>query len=731
MTAPAVAALSIDGRFDEPEWRAAKMFDEFLQIDPETREAAPYPTQARVVALQEGLAVGISATLPRALRTYGRSPRDADRMDADPVRIAVDFDGTGRTAYEFTVSLSGSVRDGVFLNQNQYSADWDSTWFHAVAEDDTAWHVELLIPWSVVPASERAEGDRTIGIWIVRFIKRLGRGFAFPALAPNRPTFVSDFHKMSVPRYSAAALDWFPYALVSVDQLADSSKGRAGLDVQWKNESGGQFTATVNPDFGQVESDDLVVNFSAFETFFSEKRPFFTENQQLFDLRTPTDGRLVNTRRIGAASDGGDGGATDIIGAAKYTAAAGTTDYGVFTAFEDDTGDIEGRSYFVGRVRQRANKWTYGYLGTFTDRPAIDRQAQVHALDADWQPTNGVRVRSMVFSSLIDAAGARDGAGAFAIVDYDRGGRLRNESSFTWFDRNLEINDLGFLPRRNMQRLRTRTTLTKRDYPADSSRALSDWSLEVDARRSDIGDWLSSRVGVFRQVRLRTPTSYEYYCIYNTRGIDDLITRGNGPVETPGRIDCGAEYQRQPGPRWRYELGVFVYEEGVRGGLTQEIYFSPRFIVTPNLSTEFSLSYQDSPDWFIYLPSNRQLASFARRFTEVTASFNWYPGRKQELRAKLQFVGLTANQGREYIASPQGNLASTGAAVQGFRQGEIGFQLRYRYELKPLSELFVVYSRGGRELERGERGLGGLWSAAVDQKTADQFLVKLRYRFQQ
>lgn len=726
---PSHAALKLDGRFEEAEWGGATRFTDFLQVDPETRELGPYPTEARVVALAEGLAVAITATIPRDQRVYGRSPRDADRMDADPVRIAVDFDGTGRAAYEFTVSLSGSVRDGIFQNQNEYSTDWDGTWFHAVAEDDNAWHAEVLIPWSVVPASERAASDRTIGIWITRYFKREGRGVAYPAIATNRPTFVNDFHRMQVPRYPASALDWFPYVSVSVDQLSDATEGRAGLDLQWKNESGGQFTATVNPDFGQVESDDLVVNFSAFETFFSEKRPFFTENQQLFDLRTTTDGRLVNTRRIGASPDGGGEGATDIVAAAKYTASAGNTDYGLFAALEDDTDDIDGRRYLVGRLRQRTNKLAFGYLGTLADRPAIDRQAQVHAIDADWQPTKGVRVRAMALGSLIDAADARDGAGAFVIIDYDRGGRLRNESSLTWFDRNLEINDLGFLQRRNMQRIRTRTVLTKRDYPQESPRALSDWALELEVRRSDVGDWLRSSVGITRSVRLRGPISYSFFCYYNPRGVDDVITRGNGRVKMPDRVDCGIEYQRQPGPRWRFDSGGFYYEEGVRGGFAKSAYVRPRFIITPNLSTEFLLEYVDSPDWFIYVSSSRQLASFRRKLAITNASLNWYPGRKQEFRAKVQYVALAASRGGVFATDPNGELTITGSDVPGFRQGEFGLQLRYRYELKPLSDVFVVYSRGGFSFERGERGFGGLLSSTVDEETADQFLVKLRYRF--
>ena len=86
----------------------------------------------------------------------------------------------------------------------------------------------------------------------------------------------------------------------------------------------------MNPDFGQVESDDLVVNFSATETFISDKRPFFTENQGIFEFTTPSDfSQLLYTRRVGGPADDGVG-AGDITAALKLNGSLGATKYGVF-----------------------------------------------------------------------------------------------------------------------------------------------------------------------------------------------------------------------------------------------------------------------------------------------------------------------------------------------------------------------------------------------------------------
>ncbi|MBK6596421.1 MAG: hypothetical protein IPG25_00265 [Proteobacteria bacterium] len=657
------AELVIDGVLAEPEWADAAVFDQFRQVDPETQAVSEYPTIARVLATPAGLAVGIKAYLPRELRTYGRSPRDSTNMDADVMRVVVDFDGSGRGAYDFSLSLSDSVRDGAIVNQNQYSTDWDGAWLHAVSEDDEAWYGEYLIPWSVAPSARQSGDTKTIGIWLVRYIKSQGRGFAYPSIPPSRPTFVADFHRLEVARYSAAAVNWAPYASYTVDRLAASSKGRAGLDLQWKGEAGSQLIATLNPDFGQVESDDLVVNFSAIETFFSEKRPFFTENQQLFDLRTSLDGRLVNTRRIGGAPDLGEGGSTDILAAAKFTSLAGDFEYGAFAAVEaDPSNEVEGRSYFAARALYRGERVSLGYLGTLTDRPALARRASVNVLDSDWVLGNGVRLQGMALASLIDAPGADDGAGAFAILSYDRGGRFSSESSLSWFDRHLEINDLGYLQRRNLQRMRSIGKIISRDFPADSSRAVTTTSLEADVRRSDTGTWLQSRVTAEYAIRYRTPEALSAYATLHTQGVDDLITRGAGPVKLPNLLEVGVDYQRQFRAGVRLTLAASAFEDGVRDKLSQFYQVGAKVVITPNLSTDLSIDYVTSPDWLVFLPETDQLVSFGRRSAVLRAALNWYPGRRHELRTRLQFIGLEAFDGVDFERNRVGDLAHLSCA---------------------------------------------------------------------
>ena len=170
----------------------------------------------------------------------------------------------------------------------------------------------------------------------------------------------------------------------------------------WKPNGQTQLLATVNPDFGQVESDDLVVNFDATETFISDKRPFFTENQGIFEFTTPSDfSQLLYTRRVGGPADDGEG-AGDIIGALKLNGSLGATKYGLFAADEAET---VGRTFTALRLVRDFSTQNLGLMATNVDRPFLDRKATVVGVDHNWRPTARWNVRTRLIGSDIEQAG--------------------------------------------------------------------------------------------------------------------------------------------------------------------------------------------------------------------------------------------------------------------------------------------------------------------------------------
>ena len=336
MAAPVQAALKIDGRVDEPEWASAQHITDFKLVQPLSGADSPYPTEAWVLATPEGLAIAFRNTQPASVpRTRQRTQRDEDAQ-VDRVNLMVDFDGDGGTGYNFTLNLTDGIIDAVITNENNFSKDWDGSWQHAVSESGDTWSAEMLIPWHVAPMKEGVGGQRTLGIYLDRVIGSTGERVAWPAASFTRARFLSDFSKVSVTAYSQSLTAITPYVVAVTDRVNGGTHFDTGADIYWKPSGRFQLTATLNPDFGQVESDQLVVNFDAVETFFSDKRPFFTENQGLFDLPFGAGGsNLIYTRRVGGLTDD-QAGAGDVTAAVKLNGNVGRTDYGFFAASEAD-----------------------------------------------------------------------------------------------------------------------------------------------------------------------------------------------------------------------------------------------------------------------------------------------------------------------------------------------------------------------------------------------------------
>ncbi len=734
-----VHAMEVDGRLDEPEWAQAQVYSDFRVTEPFTRDPAKYATELRVLALPDALYVGLRAEHPPDQRTHGRSPRDAPNMDADPAILIIDFEGLGKTAYEFTVTLSGAKRDSIILNQTDLSRDWDADWEATTAEDARGWSAEWRLPWSIAPEGAVNGNKRTIGVYAGRYLKHDAVRFAFPAIELFEPNFVRDFQHVEVPRYATSSLDLFPYVSLSHDTLSGVSKGRAGFDVFWKPNGRNQVSAAVNPDFGQVESDNLVVNFSAIQTFFEEKRPFFTQGQQLFDLRlnpvqgdNSTSDHLVNTRRIGAAPDAGPEASSDVLAAAKYTGIQGDEEYGLFSAVERNSLQAEGRRFFAGRWRHEHEGFSLGYLGTAALHPTLGRDAYVHAVDFNQRLGSGISLETQALMSDIHvdsaAAGTSSrGYGAWAKFDYQPGGRWQHTLHMTWFDPHLNFNDLGYQQRTDLMRFQSESQLFIRHYRSGSRADNGSWFLGLDVPYTAHGERLvaTSEIDKFYQWRSGSQTLFFYY--HEWPGFDDLLTRGNGSLRMPARHNWGVDYTSAIVGRYRYEVAAFIREQGF-GQYTRQMRFIPKWFLTENLSVDANLNYYDSPNWLIWT-AGPQVATYRRHELDSSLNLNWYPTSKQELRFKLQWIGLGAEALQAYDLAPDGTPVAVGGLPSDFTVSTLGVQVRYRYEFHPLSDLFVVYGRGGDgSLTDRSESLASQFTRAVDNTTSSLFFVKLRYR---
>jgi hypothetical protein len=324
--------IVLDGKLTEPAWQDAELAEGFTQVQPDEGKPESVPTRFRVLWGDAHLYIGVECDDPAPLMvTLSRRDR---WIDGDHIDIDLETTLDRRTAYHFTVYASGQQLDGLHFNDTDMTTEWDAAWESAVAiTPGKGWSVEIKIP---LRALRIPEGARAIGLQLARIVTRRNEEARWQFVPKDVPGYVSTqmglvtgldgirpvrqlelrpylalraVHTSPAPAVVAAPgrLDACPSVGVTPNGL---SAGCAGLDLRYGLSSDLSLIATINPDFGQVEADQRVLNLSTFETFFPEKRPFFLEGFDLFQppVKTEFGGpyggdafQLFYSRRIGRA----------------------------------------------------------------------------------------------------------------------------------------------------------------------------------------------------------------------------------------------------------------------------------------------------------------------------------------------------------------------------------------------------------------------------------------------
>ncbi len=730
--AAAADSVQIDGHIDPAEWAGARHITDFRLTQPLSREPSPYPTEAWVKATPDGLAFAFRCTQPPNIpRTHQTAPRDAGGP-YDRVNVYVDFDGEGHVGYNFMVMLSDSIQDETITNENQFNTDWDGNWKHAVSEDKDTWSVEMLIPWYIAPMKKGHDGKRTIGVSLDRVVGSTGERMAWPAIFGGEQRFLSAFTRIDVPEYSQSLLALTPFVSGVYNNISHKLHFDTGTDIFWKSSGSFQLSAALNPDFGQVESDDLVVNFSAVPTFFSDKRPFFTENQSFFDVpfgSNNNNDRLLYTRRVGGPTDDGSGAAGDVTAAVKANGSIAGFNYGVFAASE---ADAVGRNFEAVRATRDFDTQGFGAMITNVDHPLLDRTATVYEFDHRWSPTPALAVHTTVVGSAIAQSGQQtDDSGAQVRVDYDMGKGWRQQLYAEHLGRNLQLDDFGFLDRNNFNYVRYGLDRRFTDLPKDSTYNSHDWHVAVSRRVNDDGVKLADAWSLSRQSDTRDGGNEYIEIVQFTPGVDDLITRGNGNVKVPGKL---YGYYERFWPRhghWSFYGNARYAAEGLGGPAHGSIQLdlNPTYFINDTLSVYGELLAIRNPDFLIW-QSDNLLGSFHANQLQLNGGVQWTISSKQELRVKLQTIALDARARQAWRVAADGTPVASNDAVSDFNLRNLGFQIRYRYELAPLSNIYVAYVRGGFGFDAFSQGVGSVLGNAFSLKDSEQFLVKVSYRFE-
>jgi hypothetical protein len=380
----AAGAPRIDGRLDDLAWVKADRIDDFVQVEPNNMASSMERTVVQIAydARYLYIAVRCDASDPSRIRS-GLGRRD-NLPDSDRINIGFDPRHDHQTGYVFELNASGVQADVTLYDDTNQSSDYDGVWDAATQIDATGWSAELRIPFSQMRFDVGDGESATWGFNVARHIASTGEESRWVSVPRGTVGNVSRFgHLMFGERLTPPRrLEFLPYTMSSIERnaTADNRTGfNGGVDIRL-GLGAATLSATINPDFGQVEADPAVLNLTVFETFFPEKRPFFLEDSRIFVLPYSQMPDFYS-RRIGAAPGRlklGDGativekpGQTTILGAAKITGKSSGWTYGALgalTAREYASVDVtttnqDGAETVARRNRQLIEPATFYSMG--------------------------------------------------------------------------------------------------------------------------------------------------------------------------------------------------------------------------------------------------------------------------------------------------------------------------------------------------------------------------------
>ncbi len=755
------AEITIDGFIDEDVWKDLPVIDGMKVIDPDTLADTPYETHVRFFYTERGIYLSAMNFQPQETLMARMTSRDV-RLERDGFVVAIDASGEGLYGFYLRINLGNSLTDATILPERTFNFQWDGPWLARTQALENGWSAEYYIPWSMMPLPQ-VDDDRKIGIYLERQVGHLqGEAWANPPLPGTVNQFLSAFEKYELkdiePRRQ---LTYYPFASGIYDGVRDESTYKVGTEIFWRPTSNSLLSASLNPDFGNVESDDVVVNLTAFEAFFPERRVFFLEGQDVFNTSPRTSGRggpggpisLLNTRRIGGAAiydvpDDVNVMPTDLsqpselLGAVKLTGQSGNWRYGTLLASETESqiaGTLDdgtqvtlnavGRDFSIARLlyedTSSGGRRAIGWMGTNLSHPTID--ATAHAVDMHYfSADNRFVIDTQIMHSNVDG---KTGNGFLGDVAFRPRRGLQHGLRATYIDDTLDINELGFLTRNDQMNLDYNMFNIESDVPGLRQRTTS---LFISNQWNTDGEPV--RLGLFlnRGYNTLNNNTYDVSLRYFPERIDDRLGRGTGDFKVEGRYGLNLGFRTNPADKLAFNFDLNLDQDELGPARTGA---SARFTWRPNdrFSSDLRLDYTDREALLVHKGSG-SYTSFESHQWAPQLEMNYFLNAWQQLRFTLQWTALKAFEDRFWQVDSQNldflqPVAKSDDDSDNFTISRLTFQARYRWEIAPLSDLFVVYTRGSNlptdSFETFQDLLVQSWTDTI----VDTLAIKLRYRF--
>jgi hypothetical protein len=585
-------APQIDGRLNDEVWRLADPIEDFVQWEPDNSAALSERTVVQVAYDDRHLYV--------AVHCYDRNPSGITaglgRRDTHPstdwIEVGFDPQHDHLTAYVYEANPSGVQGDYEFFDDVRTSRDYDAVWDVETQVTSEGWDAELRIPFSQLRFTTPPDGEAVWGFSVRRTIYRKGEFGEWTGRPRGQQGNVSRWgHLVFADRLvPPRRVELLPFALARREDLTTAGAehtASGGLDLRVGLGTSATLSATMNPDFAQVEQDPAVLNLTVFETFFPEKRPFFLEDSQIF-IPPRRQFRLFHSRRIGQrpgrfALQPGDRlverpDQTTILGAVKVTGKASSWTYGALTALTAheyatvDTVTTDGAgaqtvrrtsrliepltSYNVARVQRDVlgGSSNVGGMATATMRER-DADAVSGGVDYNIRWARNLFVWNGLWMATRApfADGLRTGFGGATNFDYV-GKHLEFGNNFGHISPNFRNTDLGFLTTRVDKSDYDGTLILRQPDPFGIFRSLqftinpgTGWSRSVTYERFVLTS-VNAQFRNFWRVNLSSRRSF--------RAFDDLDTRGGPPIVTPAATSLNLSVSSDSRKKWQVTFGT-------------------------------------------------------------------------------------------------------------------------------------------------------------------------------
>jgi hypothetical protein len=400
----------IDGVIDETCWETVDWEDSFTQYLPKNGEKPGQKTSFKILYDNDNIYIAIKAYDTQIEKIERRMTR-RDGMEGDRVGVYFDSYLDKRTAFQFIVNAAGVKSDGIMTDDgNNTDFSWDPIWYTKTSIGNDAWYAEMKIPLSQLRFSEKSE--QTWGLQIVRNIFRDSETSYWQHIPSDASGMVSKYGELTglknlkpkrqieLAPFIAGKYENYPKEEGNPFYPGKEYGYNFGLDGKIGITNNLILDFSINPDFGQVEADPSELNLTAFESYFSEKRPFFIEGNNITDYQITPGGHpwamdnLFYSRRIGrvpqASPDLSDGEFsklpvnTKILAALKLTGktkngwslgiieSIGNREYSKITGENGDRKEIAEpyTNYLVSRIQKDMNggNTIIGAMFTSTNR---------------------------------------------------------------------------------------------------------------------------------------------------------------------------------------------------------------------------------------------------------------------------------------------------------------------------------------------------------------------------